>query len=254
MGEHNERASSMSEVQKSLLEQATAETWACVEGHEDYWISRNGVVARITILTPWINTEGYPCVAFYEKGHKSQHSLHRLLAKAFIPNPLNLEQVNHIDSNRENYALSNLEWNTQVQNQHHSWRSNRTARLKTHPRGETHGMSKLTAEQVVCIRHFCGIWRQRSIARHFGISQHTVMAVRRGIVWNHVPGAASQEPSTIRTHKRGETNGCAKLTETQVREIRTMKGIDYSIIANRFGVSPSLVGLIIRRERWGHIQ
>jgi hypothetical protein len=186
MGEHNKGAGSLPEVQKSLLEQATGESWACVEDHEDYWISRRGIVARITVLTPWLNASGYPSVTLYNKRQRYQCSVHRLLAKAFIPNPDDLEQVNHIDSDRKNHALENLEWNSLTQNQHHSWRSNRASRLRTHPRGERHGMSKLTAPQVVCIRHLCGIWKQRSIGRHFGISQHTVMAVRRGLVWKHV--------------------------------------------------------------------
>ena len=47
-------------------------------------------------------------------------SIHRLLAENFIPNPNNYEYVNHIDGNKANFDLSNLEWCTQKQNIYHS--------------------------------------------------------------------------------------------------------------------------------------
>lgn len=49
--------------------------------------------------------------------------VHRLLAEAFIPNPLGLPEVNHIDGNRQNNALSNLEWVTGQQNKIHAVRT-----------------------------------------------------------------------------------------------------------------------------------
>ena len=48
-----------------------------------------------------------------------QYLLHRLVAKTFIPNPKNKEQVNHIDGNKQNTCVNNLEWNTNQENQIH---------------------------------------------------------------------------------------------------------------------------------------
>ena len=46
--------------------------------------------------------------------------MHRVVAKTFIPNPHNLPQVNHIDGNKENNCVSNLEWVTNYDNAHHA--------------------------------------------------------------------------------------------------------------------------------------
>ena len=67
-------------------------------------------------LQPRVNSNGYTAVRLV----RGWVPLHRLLAQAFVPNPDNLPQVNHIDGNKQNYALSNLEWCTHLQNLHHA--------------------------------------------------------------------------------------------------------------------------------------
>jgi hypothetical protein len=51
------------------------------------------------------------------------YNLHRLLALAFIPNPENKPEINHIDGNKHNPALGNLEWVTSSENQYHAFRT-----------------------------------------------------------------------------------------------------------------------------------
>jgi hypothetical protein len=64
---------------------------------------------------------GYLRVELWDKGRGKKHSIHRLLAEAFIPNPEGKPQVNHIDGDKTNNALSNLEWVTQSENQKHAY-------------------------------------------------------------------------------------------------------------------------------------
>ena len=64
------------------------------------------------ILTPTVANNGYMQVTFYKDKTKHKFLVHRLVAKAFLPNPNNYPQVNHKDENRENNRVDNLEWCT----------------------------------------------------------------------------------------------------------------------------------------------
>ena len=67
-----------------------------------------------------INSKHDVFVNIIINGKNATVALHRLLAKAFIPNPQNKETVNHIDGNPSNNSVSNLEWMTQSENSKHS--------------------------------------------------------------------------------------------------------------------------------------
>lgn len=56
-------------------------------------------------------------------GQMDSRTVHRLVAESFIPNPLNLPQVNHKDGNTENNHVSNLEWVTELENVDHAWQN-----------------------------------------------------------------------------------------------------------------------------------
>ena len=75
-------------------------------------------------LVPSLNY-GYHVVNLWKDGHPLPKKVHRLVAEAFIPNPLNKSQINHLDEIRTNNHVSNLEWATPSENVH--WGS-RTAR------------------------------------------------------------------------------------------------------------------------------
>lgn len=69
-------------------------------------------------LKPWLNTKGYPQVDL----GKHTKKVHRLVAIAFIPNPENKPQVNHIDGVKTNNEITNLEWVNNADNQKHAWK------------------------------------------------------------------------------------------------------------------------------------
>ena len=66
--------------------------------------------------------DGYLILCLYDDGRSITTPIHRLVAEVFIPNPDNLPQVNHIDGNKHNNCVENLEWCTNQENMDHSWR------------------------------------------------------------------------------------------------------------------------------------
>lgn len=84
---------------------------------------------KICQLKAWVHTTGYWRVSL---GRNNPKYVHRLMALAFLPNPDDLTQVDHIDGNRLNLALENLRWVSAKQNillgaERHKWQSQRQA-------------------------------------------------------------------------------------------------------------------------------
>lgn len=96
-----------------------------IKGFENYTIDINGNILskiRNKNMKCLKHTAGYCRVALVDKNGKSKFKyVHRLVAETYIDNPENKPQVNHIDGDRSNHKLSNLEWVTQSENDLHSY-------------------------------------------------------------------------------------------------------------------------------------
>lgn len=91
------------------------EIWKKIDGHPNYSVSNLGRVRndkKNKLIKPFDNSHGYLQV----KLNGINYRVHRLVAKAFIPNPNNFEVINHKDNNRANNICENLEWCTQQYN------------------------------------------------------------------------------------------------------------------------------------------
>jgi hypothetical protein len=94
------------------------EIWKDIAGYEGhYMVSNTGKVysyKRKKVLSP--STQGYHQVCLCKNGKVRSFHIHRLVAEAFIPNPENKPEVNHIDHNTDNNYADNLEWVTKFEN------------------------------------------------------------------------------------------------------------------------------------------
>lgn len=89
-----------------------------------YLIGCNGTISnRSKELKTYINNSGYVCIKLTKGGINKHRLIHRLVAETFIPNPDDKREVNHIDGNKLNNNVCNLEWVTSSENKLHALRT-----------------------------------------------------------------------------------------------------------------------------------
>ena len=92
-----------------------------LDGYDHYYVSDEGYVySKSKRFAPRINKDGYNNVFLYKDGKGKNYRVHRLVAKAFIPNPKNLPEVNHKDHDTTNNRVENLEWCDRTYNNRYS--------------------------------------------------------------------------------------------------------------------------------------
>lgn len=110
--------------------------WKIIEGFDEYEISDTGLVHRLTKKSYSAYSvqkrkyTSYNRVTLFNKGKRYYFQIHRLVAKAFIPNPLKLPQIDHIDGNGQNNRKENLQWVTASENIKRSFKQNLKRKLQ----------------------------------------------------------------------------------------------------------------------------
>lgn len=171
------------------------EIWKDICGYEGlYQVSTLGRVKSLSkysgcvfrndfIKKTGVKSNGYEVVCLSKNGIKKTYCVHRLVAVAFIPCDDNRLDVNHIDGNKLNNTVVNLEWCSRSENVRHAV----SIGLNVAAKGERNGKSKLTESDVVDIRL---MWKTchnySSIARAFCVNPGTIWAIINGKSWRYV--------------------------------------------------------------------
>ena len=171
------------------------EIWRDVVGYEgNYQVSNYGRVKSSyrglnRILRPTVNPDGYIYFRLSLQNNLKGKLAHILVATAFIDNPKNKIQVNHIDGLKWNNYVENLEWVTPSENQYHAYRTG----LRKEPQGEERYNAKLTSKDV----YFCRrVYKPRdkkfgvnALAQKFGVTPTAMSKIIRGKTYKNVPMA-----------------------------------------------------------------
>jgi len=152
----------------------------------NYSVSQKGEVCNLRngrMLKGGVGAMGYPVVMIKVKGKNKLCTIHRLVAKAYIPNPFNLPFVNHIDGSKTNNNVSNLEWVTDIQNKKHA------VDIGLTPKGSDHPHAKLNDNDVHTI---CSMLEEGRSTGYIlselklPISRATLLNIRSGRDWKHI--------------------------------------------------------------------
>jgi len=179
------------------------ETWIPIVGYEGlYEVSNKGRVRSLDTVQTRSNgkcicrfkikgripkpfrtgkNDGYDTV---QLSGRENRKVHRLVAEAFLDNPLGLPEVNHIDGNKRNNAVENLEWVTGQENVEHA------VRMGLMKSGDDVPIRKLSSRDVAEIRaaYKPGIRGSgvKSLAKRYGVSSTTMRNILSGRKWGHV--------------------------------------------------------------------
>ena len=152
-----------------------------------YEVSNRGRVRRTgrssgtrpgLVLVGEISSRGYRRVLLQHGGQRKKHTVHRLVAVAFLEHDPDRLTINHINGDQLDNRVENLEWCTQSENQLHAYRTGLQLA------GEHSGRAKLTQEQVGEIRRrYAKGETQTALAREFPVNQSMISKIVRREFW-----------------------------------------------------------------------
>lgn len=166
------------------------ENWRIIEECPYYLISNMGNVKKLKNLNNMKTYDrgGYTRIDLYDSRNKKylKRSVHRLVAEAFIPNPLNKPQVNHIDGDKDNNSINNLEWCTASENMKHAFKTG--LNVPNPLKGEDSHNSKMTDEKVMLLREMydSGEFLLKELAEEFNISISVAWRIAKRNTWKHI--------------------------------------------------------------------
>lgn len=232
------------------------EEWRSVPNYTDYQVSNLGRMRskktrgrfatgdwRLMKLT--VGKRGYVVVSLSVNGKVIRRTIHSVVCEAFIGPRPHRHDINHIDANKTNNALVNLEYCTRSHNERHAIRMGlKDSRPRYH--GESHCNSRLTQCDADKIRTLLTTTKLSAghIAKMFSISKDTMTSIALARTYTDSPGGP---PQPINSRVRG----VGKLTDDiahAIREAYSNGEGSHRKLGKRFGVSRQTIGDIVRNK------
>jgi len=203
------------------------------DGH--IWIHR-----KRRLMTEAISNCGYPRVQLNRKWH----SVHRLVALAYLPPVKGKPYVNHKDGNKKHNHTGNLQWSTMSENIKHAYDLGLKKPSWAVRYGEDNHKAVLTEQNVREIVRDVNKFTQQELADKYAVSKSTIKHILRGRHWIHITDGINAIPKKV--------NKRTLLSPEKVTMIRSLyragkKQID---IAREFEVDISVIGKIIHGTTW----
>lgn len=156
-----------------------------IANFENLEISKSGVIRNrntLKIKSQYVGSTGYYMTSVSVNNKTKPYRVHRLLAETFIQKRDGCSFVNHIDGNKLNNSLENLEWCTHLENMQHAFRTG-----LANNSNEKNGMSKLNTNDVLAIKTMLknGI-SQYKIADKFNVSRSAILKIKLGKTWSNI--------------------------------------------------------------------
>lgn len=175
------------------------EIWKSIKGYEGFYqVSNKGRIKSLKrktidgrslkeiIRKLGLGFTGYYHIDLWKDNCAKTIKVHRLVAQAFIPNPDNKPQINHVNGIKSYNEVDNLEWCTARENVQHSF--NKLGRIKIGQKGEACHKAKLTEKQVYEIKNLLHNTKllQKEIAKKYDINHRTISGIKNSVIWKHL--------------------------------------------------------------------
>ena len=248
-------------------EELAREEWRVIPGYGGlYEASSLGRISRVyegerRLLGTWETTTGYQVVNLTPRfGSKRKRKAHALVAEAFFgPRPTG-HHVNHIDLNRANNRVSNLEWATPTENARHAVATRKALGIRRVYRSEHRGGSKITATIArEMLSRRCAGESVRSIASAMCVGESLVYGVVSGSYWRDVYDEFTADPSNLAALRASRwvrhinaPSANAKLSPDDIRTIRRRhaNGETQASLRREYGIGEDKMRHIIHRRSW----
>lgn len=205
------------------------------------------------VMKPSPNSDGYLTTVLTMDGKRYTVAIHRLVAIAFIPNPLNLPEVNHINGNKLKNDTSNLEWTTHQDNMIHA---NKTG-LRSKIIGSDNPNNKYSPELIhqVC-QLLSNWWSVRDIEKELGVPKNIIKNIICGKSWTSIRfryplpehlrvNVVSQDGSIVSEDDLAESIGLLQITPPGYRvHIQFQTSQKYRVQRSSLGSTSGLMGSI----------